>query len=420
MASVTSSHSANPPEIRRVGPPAFQRSLILAGVLLLSRLPYLTHPTPVHPDEAEFLAALGFPERYPVHPPGYPLWVALGSALHGLGVGPYVSYAAWSLLASIAAPVLLYGLLRRHVDDTLAALTAASLGACPLTWFLSVTTLTYLAASALALAVFWLCTNAAMDRSARIACLAAALLAPSLSLRPDLLLWLGPAFLYACLRAGWRSAWSAVAVVAAGAIASSLWSRWLYDDDTGKAAMAHTRDVLLNTSVFRLGLYDGLLRSAVKLAGFLAWSLGPALIAFLAVPRIRRAMAPDRCEKELYRMLWLWAGPMMLFFLTVHQSEAGHMLLLPPLYALLALLLHTRLPPAAGRRVALLIAVLSAAQFTVYPWSEKSSGIKRLLDAKIAFVSGRGLMRIDRRAEIHRMGDTWRTRAHDQEKGSGE
>ncbi|MFQ5578612.1 MAG: hypothetical protein ACE5G8_16670, partial [Anaerolineae bacterium] len=60
-----------------------------------------------------------------------------------------------------------------------------------------------------------------------------------------------------------------------------------------------------------------------------------------------------------------------------------------------------------------LMALVSAVQFSLYPWSPDAAGYKRLVDAKVGYVSGQGLRQIDRRAEIHRPGDFWSTAAHD-------
>ena len=61
--------------------------------------------------------------------------------------------------------------------------------------------------------------------------------------------------------------------------------------------------------------------------------------------------------------------------------------------------------------LALTIALCSLAQFLAYPWSAESTGFKRLLDGKIAFQSAAGIRQIDRRQDVHRPGDYWKTKA---------
>lgn len=414
MRSVTGENPTITTTRPPIGGSTLIRSVVLAIVLLLLRLPYLSHPIPVHPDELEFTSAIGFPTPYPVHPPGYPMWVAIGTALSRTGLSPYFAYVMWSLLASVVAPVLLYIMLRSCVDDTIALWTAAAFGVCPLTWFLSVSALTYLPACLLSLIVVWTCHTALTVGCARRAIIGAIILAIAIPLRPDLLIWLGPILLYTSFRTGPRKTWPVFPIVAAGVVTLFLVSNRLYNPDAASdSSFAHTREVLLGTSVFRLGLVDGLLRSAVKLTGFLIWALGPATILLIIAPLIRPRSFTRTHNNETRTIAILWLAPITLFFLTMHMSEAGHMLMLPPLYCLLALTLSTRFDLLVGRRIAVAVACLTAAQFVLYPWSANSKGMKRTLDAKMTYVSGQGLLHIDRRAEIHHMGDTWRTPAHD-------
>lgn len=395
------------------------RPIILSAILLLLRLPYLNHPIPTHPDELEFLVAIDFPKPYPVHQPGYPLWVAMGTMLHAMGLAPYTAYQAWSLLASIVAPLLLYLGLRRHVEEPIAWWVAAAFGVCPLTWFLSVSAQTYLAAAAAALLVLGLSHEAVLQRCRRSLLLAAVALTVTIPLRPDLVLWVGPVLLYAAMRVGLRRSWPALILVLLGILGFMLLSRHLYAAPEALVAgpptgpsLRHTLDVLLGTSVFRLGLVDGLLRSAIKLCGYLGWSLGPAMLALLLCACRRPANSAIHVRPETHIAMALGIAPPLIFFLTMHMSEAGHMFLLPPLYGLLAFLLVTRFGSRSARHLAMAVAVISLAQFTLYPWSATSTGARRAIDAKVAFVSGRGLLHINEREKIHRMGDTWPTPAH--------
>ncbi len=90
---------------------------MLVLVLLAMRLPLLDHPTPVHRDEVGFVEAIGFPADYPVHHPGYPMWVGLGTIAAAAGLEAYAAYQFWSVLASLAAPLLFYVGLRRAIGD---------------------------------------------------------------------------------------------------------------------------------------------------------------------------------------------------------------------------------------------------------------------------------------------------------------
>jgi hypothetical protein len=113
-------------------------------------------------------------------------------------------------------------------------------------------------------------------------------------------------------------------------------------------------------------------------------------------------------------VFWLlWILPNLLFLLLIHMTEPGHvMLLIPAGYVLLALDAHSHFRAKTARMLVAGVAAASLLQFIAYPWSADSTGFKRTLDAKIAYISGQGLRQIDRRVEIHTPGDTWPTATH--------
>ncbi|MFQ5429219.1 MAG: hypothetical protein ACE5E1_02815 [Phycisphaerae bacterium] len=413
---------------------AFPRgSLLLLLVLVASRLPFLTHPVPTHPDEAAFTAGIGFPADYPVHPPGYPLWVAMGTLLARCGLTRYASYEAWSVLASLAAPVLLYLLLMRMLPgadrsqhaqggprppaanpgepraDRLAWWLALAFGLNPLVWFHSVAALTYLPATVAALAVVLLVDRAVTTDDRRPLLRGAAILAIGLFLRPDLLLYLGPLVLYAAWRLRSRTA---PMIVAAGGLACAAVIAFLYTRHDAAAAsrFAHTREVLLGTSVFQLGLLDGLLRNAVKIGANLVWDFG--LGVFLLPVTAWTLRRDRRRDRPRFALFALWLAPGGLFLLLMHVVQGYFLILLPAGYLLIGCMLRSRLAPRSATRLAAAVALFSLAQFLFYPWSADSTGFKRLLDAKVAFQSAAGLRHIDQRAKIHHGGDYWPTRAH--------
>lgn len=391
----------------------------LSLLLLLTRLPHAAHPIPVHGDELEFIAGIGFPDAYPVHQPGYPLWVAAGTALSRCGLSGYAAYEAWSIVGSVAAPLLVYLILRRLVSAPLAWWTALAFGVNPLVWFLSCTALTYVSACAAALAIIALLQIALRDRSAAFFNRAAAVMAVAIFLRPDLCLWLGPMFVNAALRIRNRRMTRGIILITAAAALFALVNVGLYGGDAATAPSArHTLDVVLGMSVFRLGLVDGLARNAVKLAAVLGWVVGPPMLVWVLGTILSkdssRPNTTGRTPAAARRWLALWVLPMLTFVLFIHMSEAGHILLvIPAVYVAIALSLQRRAAAARASRVAAAMALASAVQFSLYPWSPESVGVKRLIDAKVGYISGPGLWQIDRRAEIHRPGDFWPTDAHD-------
>lgn len=389
-----------------------QLAFALAAILILLRLPLIQHPTPVHPDESNFIAALGFPEPYPVHHPGYPLWVATGTLTRSLGFSDYGAFQLWSFAASIGIPLMMLAGLRRVLSTGLAWWLALAVGVNPLIWFHAVTAMTYLPAAFVGLTVIGLCRRGIMQRSAASTCGAALVLVIGVFLRADLLIFLGPLLAYAA----WRSrpgGWIAGGVLACGIGGYVRLVMMLYTTADGRMplqSLSHTADVIFGTSVFELGLIDGLARNISKIVINIVWDLGVA--AVLIIPATLGLVRSRRSEPQQFRFLSLWALPCLAFLLLMHVVQGYFVLLLLATYCCIGLYLHRRLKPAIATRVAALLAICSLCQFTLYPWSADSTGFKKLLDAKIAFLSATGLRRIDERASIDKPGDFWPTAAH--------
>jgi hypothetical protein len=338
--------------------------------------------------------------------------VALGTALHFLGFSPYESYQAWSVLASILLPFLIYVALRRGVRDSLAWWTALACGVCPLLWFTGTTALNYAAGCALGFIVVVMCHRALSEDRTRPLLAAAVLTSISLCLRADLLLTVGPVIAFAAWRLRRIGGFRALMILAGGVVLLVGATALVYgraDARMPAPHLRHTLDVILGTSVFRLGTVDGLARNAVKLGVNLVWHLGAAFL-LLPLAVIYNARSARR-DTRVFLVLW-WL-PSTAFLLLIHMTEPGHMLpLLPAAYCLIAIWLNDRVRPESAVRWMKAIVLLSVVQFVAYPWSPSSRGFKRVLDAKIAYVSGQGLRQIDRRGEIHAPGDYWRTTIH--------
>jgi hypothetical protein len=389
------------------------RAIALVALLLVLRLPLLNHPTPVSVDEVYFTEGLGFPAQYPVHHPGYPLWVAMGTLLNQLGCDPYRSLQLWTLLASLVSPLLFYKGLRWTMADGLAWWLALALGLNPLVWFQSTSALTYLPACSFGLLVIGLSYQAVIKGRRAAMYGATAVLVVGAFLRADLLIYLGPMVAYVTWRYLRQGGWLALLMLAAGCAGLLGVTAHLYgraDLTQPHPSLPHTLSVVLGTSVFRLGLVDGLLRNAAKIAVNLGWDFGLAVL-FLpwAVWQSRRCRV---WSPAIRSVLLLWVMPLTIFLLLLHVVQGYFMLLLPVGYCTIGLALQARCGARAATRLAALLTVCSILQFTLYPWSTESQGIKRLVDAKIGFQSAAGLRHIDRLPEIHQPGDFWRTAAY--------
>lgn len=392
---------------------AFMHAALLVILLLPLRWIVADHPRPVHPDEAAFMAGIGFPSDYPVHHPGYPLWVALGTAAELGSLSSYWSFAAWSLAASIVAPVLALMLFRRFVSNGAALALALAYGLNPLMWFSSVTALTYCAAAAFGMGVVLLSVASVAQRSPARLYTACVLLSIGTLVRADLAVYAGPIVLYAALRSERRTTMiRALAILATGAAVALLTTEYLYarsDMAEAAARLEHTRGVLLGQSVFRAGLIDGLLRNGVKIAMNLAWHLGFGfpLAVWAAMSLIRHAPIGGRGATGVRLMIVLWLVPGLVFLLCLHVAQGYFLPLLGGAYLLIGAAAEHHLGRRSAARLAYVVAAFSLAQFLFYPWSSESTGWKRTIDAKIGFISRVGLSRIDERPRIHTEGDTW-------------
>ncbi len=400
--------TASPRQVARVW-----QTILLAGVLLALRVPFLSHPIPVHPDESAFLDGLGFPRIYPVHPPGYFGWIALGTAMHDIGFSPYAAYQVWCVFASIAAPMVLYCLCARRLPVGLAWWTALALGVNPLVSFWGVTAMTYVPAMCFAVLVAGICLHdAGRPTAAGMLAPALACLLLGMAIRPDLLVFMGPLLLAAAWQVSRRTAFGFAGLILLGLALMAGITWWLYSRDAASemaARFAHNRDVFFGTSVVALGVKDGLARNAVKLLANAGWSLGLAapLFAWAAVVLWRR-----RSTSRPVWLMTLWLVPGGLFLLLTHVAQGYLLPLIPAMLLLIAMALHDACSARRARGVMATVAICSAAQFLLYPWSAESAGIKRGIDAKFAFQSAQGLLKIDQRERIHFDGDLWPTAAH--------
>lgn len=391
------------------------RSAIMIAVLLASRLWLLNHPIPVHGDEAGFLAGLGFPAPYPVHHPGYLLWVALGTLTWKLGAAKYTAFVIWSILGSILAPWALYRGLRWIIPDGPAWWTSLAFGLNPLLWFVSVTALTYSCGVALGLFIVGCTWRAITTTDARLIHYASAAMVVCAWLRPDYVLWLGPLLLIGAWRLRSCGGLHGLIVVALSFTAMLAVAMWLYGQGAVErkpvGQFSYWLEVLFQTSAFRLGWYNGLLRSAAKLCGILAWVFGAATFALLASKLFLRNTA-QRFPGAISFLL-LWVLPLTAFVLLIHMSEPGHIILLVPAgYVFLALSLTGKFTSLTTSRVMSAIAICSALQFLVWPWSVQSTGWMRTVNGKIAYLSAAGLRQIDHRWDIHTPSDIWPTPTH--------
>lgn len=375
----------------------------------MSRWPIATHPWPVHSDERQFVAAIGFPDPYPVHHPGYPGWVALGTIAHRLGLNDYDGYQAVSMIAAAAAAVILFLMLRHTIPESTAWWAGAAMGANPLGWFCSVTALNYSCAAAIGLLILGLCWRAQTEARPGLFVWAVAAFVPAVGIRQDVLMWFSPLLLWSAWKIGRRAMVLTVLAIAATALAWGFVSNYIYHG-AGGPRLSHTIEVIKSTSIFHRGLVDGLLRNGVKWTVYLGWAFG------LAIPIIGDSLVNSggigRSKAGPLRIVAVSLLPIVLFQWLIHVTEVGHVLwYIGPTFLWLAVTLYRRIGAHMANLSLAAITVISAAQFWLYPWSVDQPGWRRTLNAKVAFVSASGLRQITQRRRIHTPNDFWRVDA---------
>lgn len=350
---------------------------VLALAAGVSRLVFV-RPTPINWDAVQFALAVQHFDlhAHQPHPPGYILYVLLGRLLN-LGVGnPSVALSLLSVLFSMAAAPLLYGLCRRIFEDNSVALGAVAfiLGS-PLALYYGSTGLTYVPEMALGIGVAWLAWNVRQEKAVRPALFLGITLGVLGGLRQTGLhlllplcawaLWGAPRKVWLAFALGLLGTcllWAAPLVAMSGGLAAYLSENSLLAQDVAERTSildAGATGVLLNLTIVGMSLMAGVAFALVPLGVWalrlVRFSLGPSLKGFL---------------------LW-WTIPPLVFFALSHIGQAGYVLLvLPPILMLAALCTvvavrriwgDTKRAAQGGSVACMLLAALSAGYFLLAP-----------------------------------------------------
>lgn len=350
-------------------------ALALAGGV--SRI-FFVRPTPINWDAVQFALAVGrFDLRaHQPHPPGYILYVFLGRLLN-IGVGdPAVALSFLSVLFSMAAGPLLYGLCIRIFEDRNVALGAATLMlGSPLALYYGSTGLTYAPEMALGIGVAWLAWNVHEGKAARQAQLLGMALGMLGGVRQTGL----PLLLPMCIWALWgapRKSWLSFGLGLLGV--GLLWAAPLVAMSGGLAAYLRENSLLAQevparTSVLGAGATGVLLNmTIVGIALLVGLALAWVPLGLWALRRVRFRLSPS-----LKGFLVWWTVPALIFFSLSHIGQDGYVLLvLPPLLMLAALSTavtmqsiwgDTRAAAVRGSVACLALAALSAGYFMLAP-----------------------------------------------------
>jgi hypothetical protein len=357
-------------------------ALVLAGLVLIARIPFASHTLWAWDSvlyaralEQGFHVGTDLADQRP-HPPGYIFYVAVAAALRAITRDSNAALVLISIVASALTAAAVYLLCRRYADRALAAVIALGAASAPLVWTYGEVAMPYalLGLLSVALAV-WL--RDARSRAWPAAVLASIGLGVSAGLRQDVLLLLGPLWLWMTLARPWRER---VLCLAALGIACLTWfvpSAFLSGGPAAYLGSLSGQAARVSELSPAAG-GDALLRNALLTIYALGWGLlgfglllAAAIIAALAA---RRRLSGD----AMFFALWL--VPAALVYVTIHIGDPGYLMsMLPGLYVALAALLA----PVARRAAAVvtpwtaLFVVINAAVFALGDSPFSASAIAR-------------------------------------------
>jgi hypothetical protein len=386
----------------------YRDALLLGAIVAVTRLPFVTHVL-WEWDSVLYARALeqGFHVTAEIadqrpHPPGYVFYVALATAFRWIFGDSNAALVAIAVLASGAAAAAVYLLARRFASRELAAFAALAFALDPLVWAHGEVALPYivLALGSVTLALLFWEARHGTERSAIAASLAFGLAA---GFRQDLLLLLGPLWLWSVAPGGLGRAAKCAAAVAVACVL------WLIPSAASSGGLGAYVDAVLTQS----GSITG--KSVVGVAGgdvfwydlrftilALGWGLlafGLVLLVLLLAPALSWVLHPRiRRPGELATFFLLWLVPGLAVYLLWIIGDWGYVLsILPGLYVLCAALLARALsrahgPPLLAARAFLLLLLVGTALFFVASGARWSRAVLAEHDAsvsgRVAYIRG--------------------------------
>lgn len=370
---------------------------ILGALVLASRVPFASHTLWAWDSvlyaralEQGFHVGADLVDQRP-HPPGYVFYVAAAAAFRLLTRDSNAALVVISVLASALTAAAVYLLCRRYVDRALAVVVALGAASAPLAWTYGEVAMPYALLGLLSVVL------AVSLRDARLrpwpaAIVASAGLGLAAGFRQDLLLLLGPLWVWMLMARSWRERALCVAALGFAAFAWLAPSASLSGGPAAYLASLGGQAARVSELSPAAG-GDALLRNLLLTVYALWWGLlGFALLlvaAIVARLRARRRLS----ENALFFALWL--VPAALVYVTIHIGDPGYLMsVLPGLYVACAALLAP-IARAAPRAVLGTTALLLALNVSVFVASDTPftapaiARHDRSLDLRVAFVRGR-------------------------------
>ena len=372
-------------------------ALMLAVVVLASRVPFASHTLWAWDSvlyaralENGFHVGIDLAEQRP-HPPGYLFYVAIAAALRLVTRDSNAALVIISVLASALTAAAVYLLCRRYADRALAVIVALGAASAPLVWTYSEIAMPYALLGLLSV-VLAAGLHDARSRPSPAALIVSAGLGLAAGFRQDVLLLLGPLWLWMLLARPWRE--RALCVAAVG-VACLLWfvpSALLSGGPAAYLASLGGQATRVSELSPAAG-GDALLRNTLLTVYALWWGL--LGFALLLVAAIVAALTARRRLSDDAMFFALWLVPAALVYVTIHIGDPGYLMsMLPGLFVAVAALMAplARSAPRAVATFAALLVVLNVGVFAVADTPFSLRAIVRhdsTLDSRLASVRAR-------------------------------
>lgn len=338
---------------------------------VLTRLPFRSR-VPINWDAVQYILGVRHFDvaAHQPHPPGNPVYIALGKGLHQLISDPNQALIALSIIASLLA-VLGTALIGRRVVGQSAGLWAAALVAVnPLFWFYGEVALSYVPEIAVGTFVALAAWHAYHHPGRWPAFLLGAVFAIAGGLRPTVLPLLALLWLFGLWRLDWRDRAVAMLTVVAGCL---IWAIPLVSMTGGPLGYWRQLHWLTETAVEPNSLLRGpSLRWLhqlldVGVASAVALNLFGALILLaLAIWAIKRRGRDRPHLSTRVVFLGAWLIPPLAEFTLVCFGQWGYLLLILPPSLLLGLLAIERLVPLRSQLSCGMLSAAIAASLLIF------------------------------------------------------
>jgi 4-amino-4-deoxy-L-arabinose transferase-like glycosyltransferase len=369
---------------------------VLAGLVLVARVPFASHTLWAWDSvlyaralEQGFHVGVDLTDQRP-HPPGYVFYVGLAAALRLLTHDSNAALVIISIVASALTAAAVYLLCRRYADRPLSMIVALGAASAPLAWTYGEIAMPYALLGLLSVALA-VSLRDARSRRWPAAIIASAGLGLAAGLRQDVLLLLGPLWLWLLVSRTWRDRVLCVAAVGIAALTWIVPSAALSGGLAAYLASLGGQAARVSELSPAAGS-DALLRNVLLTVYALWWGL--LGFALLLVAAIGAAFTARRRLSEDALFFALWLIPAALVYVTIHIGDPGYLMsMLPGLYVACAALLA----PIARRAAALVVpwtalfVVMNAVVFILGDSPFSASAITRhdrVVNQRVASIRG--------------------------------